>query len=433
MTHFENYLHQYFDFSPEDCKIVAACFKPETLKKGNYFLHSGVASDRLSFIQEGMLRIYVQQPDREVTQWISTSGDFVTDFNAFFYRNPSFRDIQALTDTQLLTIDYETYQALGKSVPAWKEFEKLFIGKCFVFMENRVFDLISLSAEERYKSLFEQKREMFKHVPLQYLASMLGMTPETFSRIRKKQSFLFLDFCQAGIVPFYSSLDKNHSMFIGHFGLSFAAKKAAPKVSLGTLFIATQFVDILWPFLLVFHVEKMAIVPGYTKVNAFEFLYFPYTHSLLMGVVWGALVGGIYWLFKRDTPGALIVGLCVLSHWFFDLVVHTADLPLTPFGDYKVGFGLWNNLAATLIIETAIFLAGTYVYATFTKAKNKIGSWGLWTLVILLLVISLYNTFGPAPLPSTSLITLLISFMTMMGLIIGLAYWSDHNRTTPLS
>ena len=90
-------------------------------------------------------------------------------------------------------------------------------------------------------------------------------------------------------------------MFIGHFGLSFAAKKAAPKVSLGTLFIATQFVDILWPFLLVLNIEQVAVTPGYTKMNAFEFIHYPYTHSLLMGIVWGVVLGGIYWLIKRDT------------------------------------------------------------------------------------------------------------------------------------
>jgi FtsH-binding integral membrane protein len=215
-------------------------------------------------------------------------------------------------------------------------------------------------------------------------------------------------------------------MFIGHFGLSFAAKKAAPTVSLGTLFIATQFVDILWPFLLVFHVEKVAIVPGYTKANPLEFLYFPFTHSLLMGMVWGAVVGGIYWLFKRDIRGTIVIGLCVLSHWFLDLIVHTADLPLTPFGDYKVGLGLWNHVAIALIIELAIFLAGTYIYATFTRAKNKIGKWMLWTLVVLLVSVQLANTFGPAP--SDSVMTLLVSFTSLMVIIIALAYWVDKNR-----
>lgn len=215
-------------------------------------------------------------------------------------------------------------------------------------------------------------------------------------------------------------------MFIGHFGLSFAAKKAAPKVSLAILFIATQFVDILWPFLLLFHVEKVAVVPGYTKTNAFEFLYYPYTHSLFMGVVWGIVVGSIYWLFKRDTRGTIVIGLCVLSHWFLDLIVHTTDLPLTPFGDYKVGFGLWNHPAVTLIIELAIFLAGIYVYVSFTKAKNKAGKWALWTLAFLLVLVQLLNTFGPVP--SDSIMNLFVSFITLMVIIIGLAYWVSRNR-----
>jgi hypothetical protein len=215
-------------------------------------------------------------------------------------------------------------------------------------------------------------------------------------------------------------------MFIGHFGLSFAAKKVAPKVSLGTLFIATQFVDILWPFLLVFNVEKVAVVPGYTKTNAFDFLYFPYTHSLFMGVVWGVVIGGIYWLFKRDKRGAIVVGLCVLSHWFLDLVVHVSDLPLTPFGGVKVGFGLWNYVVITLIIELLLFLGGAFFYAGFTKAKNWIGKWILWILVVLLVAVQFANTFGPPP--AGTVMTLFYSFVTMMAIIIALAYWVDKNR-----
>jgi CRP-like cAMP-binding protein len=102
------------------------------------------------------------------------------------FRNPSRFNIQALTDTRLFSIDHEEYLAMGKLIPKWHEFEKLFMGKCFVMLENRVFDLISLSAEERYHKLFDQNREIFNQVPVQFLASMLGMTPETFSRIRRK-------------------------------------------------------------------------------------------------------------------------------------------------------------------------------------------------------------------------------------------------------
>ena len=188
MTDLENYIQQYFAVGADDSKMASGFFKPETIKKGDYFLRDGAYCNRLSFIQDGIFRVYVDLPDREVTQWISTPLSFLTEFNAFFYRNPARFNIQALTDTRLLTIDHEQYQALGKSMQAWNEFERLFIGKCFVFMESRVFDLISLSAEERYQRLFKQNRELFNQVPLQYIASMLGMTPETFSRIRKKQS-----------------------------------------------------------------------------------------------------------------------------------------------------------------------------------------------------------------------------------------------------
>lgn len=215
-------------------------------------------------------------------------------------------------------------------------------------------------------------------------------------------------------------------MFIGHFGLSFAAKKAAPKVSLAILFIATQFVDIVWPFLLISNVEKVAVVPGYTETNAFEFVYYPYTHSLLMNMVWGVITGILYWLFKRDKRGAVVVGLCVLSHWFLDLIVHTADLPLSPFSDYKVGFGLWNHVFITLFIETALFLVGVYIYATVTKAKNKIGKWGFGTLAILLLLFNFANTFGPTP--SASVMKLFAASIPSLALIIAFAYWVDRNR-----
>ena len=215
-------------------------------------------------------------------------------------------------------------------------------------------------------------------------------------------------------------------MFIGHFGLSFAAKKAAPKVSLGTLFIATQFVDILWPFLLVFNIEKVAIVPGYTKSNALEFLYFPYTHSLLAGAIWGMVFGAIYWLVKRDKQGAIVIGLCVLSHWFLDLLVHTADLPLSPFTDQKFGLGLWNHVAISLTIETIIYLAGVFIYASSTKAKTSGSNWGLWSFVVFLLIFNFANTFGPPP--SDAIITLFIMLVTLMVIIISLAYWVDKKR-----
>lgn len=186
MNELENHIHHFFSIGLDDCEKISGLFKTELLKKGNYFLKSGKYCNKLSFIQEGILRIYVSMPDKEVTQWISTGGFFITDISSFIFRNPSRFNILALADTKLFTIDYEQYLTMGKLVPKWNEFEKLFIGNYFVMMENRVFDLISMSAEDRYKQLFDQNSELFNQVPLQYLASMLGVTPETFSRIRRK-------------------------------------------------------------------------------------------------------------------------------------------------------------------------------------------------------------------------------------------------------
>ncbi|WP_316840235.1 Crp/Fnr family transcriptional regulator [Pedobacter gandavensis] len=188
MTELENYLHHYFSIGLHDGKKLAGLFQEEKLAKGDFFLKSQQQSNRLSFIQHGLLRLFVTLPDKEVTQWIANSGTFVTDLSGFLFRNPSRWNIQALSEVTLYTISHEQYLNIGQLIPKWNEFEKLFIGKCFVSLENRMFNQISLSAEERYQILFEEQRELFHQVPLQYLASMLGMTPETLSRIRNKKT-----------------------------------------------------------------------------------------------------------------------------------------------------------------------------------------------------------------------------------------------------
>lgn len=187
MNELENYIHHYLSISIEDCKKVAGLFRQETLSKGDYFLKSNRYCDKLSFVQQGIFRIYVPLPEREITQWISTSGYFITDISSFLFREVSRWNIQALSDAQIYTIDHQQYNEIGSLIPKWHELEKLFVAKCFVMLENRIFNHLSLSAEERYNLFFEQNRELFNQVPLQYIASMLGMTAETLSRIRRKR------------------------------------------------------------------------------------------------------------------------------------------------------------------------------------------------------------------------------------------------------
>lgn len=187
MNELESHIHHYFSISSDDCKIIARLFKAEELAKGDFYLRSNKPCNKMSFISDGLLRIYTTLPHKEVTQWIAPKNYFITDLSGFLFRQPTRWNIQALTDVKLHTISHQDYINICNLIPKWHELEKLFIGKCFVIIENRVFDLLSLSAEERYERFFEQNKELLNQVPLQYIASMLGMTPETFSRVRRKK------------------------------------------------------------------------------------------------------------------------------------------------------------------------------------------------------------------------------------------------------
>ena len=188
MNELEQNIKDYFGvIQTEDLKTIASLFELTTIKKGDFFLKTGSMCNKLGFIKSGYLRIFAMTEDKEVTQWISTQGYFVTDLASLLFGKPARWTIQSLTDSVLYTINNEDYKQIGKLVPKWHELEKLFIGKCFTILEDRIFSHLSMTAEERYEYFFANNRDLFNQVPLQYIASMLGMTPETFSRIRKKQ------------------------------------------------------------------------------------------------------------------------------------------------------------------------------------------------------------------------------------------------------
>ncbi len=188
MTQLEQYIISYFSVAnSDDLKTIVSYFKLTTIKKGDFLLKTGKRCDYLSFVQSGLLRMYASKDEKEITQWISTQGYFSMDLASFLFDTPSKFSIQALVDTDIYSISKLDYKNLGKKVPKWHELEKLFIARCFVILEERIFSHLSMSAEERYGNFFDHHKELFNQVPLQYIASMLGMTPETFSRIRKKQ------------------------------------------------------------------------------------------------------------------------------------------------------------------------------------------------------------------------------------------------------
>lgn len=188
MKDLELSIKSYFDIiDSEELSEITSLFKLETLKKGDYFLKTNKKCERLSFVQSGFLRIFIDTDNKEITQWISTKGYFVTDLSSFIFDQPARWTIQALTDVEIYTIKKSEYEKIKTVIPKWSELEKMFIVHCFTTLEDRIFSHLSMTAEERYNFFYENNKELFNQVPLQYIASMLGMTPETFSRIRRKQ------------------------------------------------------------------------------------------------------------------------------------------------------------------------------------------------------------------------------------------------------
>src|SRR5688572_13656256 len=132
-------------------------------------------------------------------------------------------------------------------------------------------------------------------------------------------------------------------MFLGHFALGFAAKRAAPQLSLGTTFAAVQLLDLAWPVFVLTGAESVRADPGNTRMTGIDFQHYPYSHSLLFALLWGAAFAGILLLRRRPRPAALLAGALVVSHWVLDWVAHRPDLPLRPGSPTKVGLGLWNS------------------------------------------------------------------------------------------
>ncbi len=213
-------------------------------------------------------------------------------------------------------------------------------------------------------------------------------------------------------------------MFIGHFGVGFGAKSIAPKVSLGHLFLAAQFLDLLWPTLLLFGIEKVRIAPGATAVTPLIFEYYPISHSLLAAAAWAIVVTLVYLLVQRDRRGAIILGLLVISHWVLDAVVHRPDLPLFPGSSVMIGLNLWSSLTMTLVIEVPIFLIGVGLYSRATRPIDVIGKWSFWALVALLFVIYCGNLFGTPP-PNSKVIAWVGE---LQWLLIPWGYWIDNHR-----
>ncbi len=215
-------------------------------------------------------------------------------------------------------------------------------------------------------------------------------------------------------------------MFVGHIAVGFAAKPAAPKTSLGWLVLAAVLMDVLvWAFV-VAGLEHIAVKPGITATNALDLYDYPLSHSLLMAVVWGALLAGVYYGLRRYSRGALLVFAAVVSHWVLDFVSHRPDVPLAPGIHRYYGLGLYNSRPGMLLVEGLLWLGGIVLYERATRSRQRAGFWAMYIGVAILTWFWIASLNGAAP--PVSMTQMGIIDLMFLALLVSWAYWLDKLR-----
>lgn len=215
-------------------------------------------------------------------------------------------------------------------------------------------------------------------------------------------------------------------MFIGHFAVGLAAKRVAPRASLGTLFLAAQFLDLLWPTFVLLGIETVKIAPGITAVTPLDFTSYPYSHSLVATLGWSLVFAWVYWSLRRNLRESVVLGFAVASHWVLDFVTHRPDMPLALGNGPRVGLELWASRPWTLAVELPMFAAGCALYLGGTRARDRTGTFACWGLIVFLLVAYFAALFGPVP-PS---VEALGWGGQSVWLLVLWGYWVDRHRET---
>lgn len=214
-------------------------------------------------------------------------------------------------------------------------------------------------------------------------------------------------------------------MFVGHYGVSFAFKSLEKPLPLWLLFIAVQFVDVLWAVFVPMGIEKVRITPGITASNPFDLYYMPYSHSLVAALLWsGAAFVGYKLTRSRAAYAAFLLAAAVFSHWVLDLIVHRPDLPLYD-DTYKMGFGVWNYPVVAFALEAGLLFGGMLLYLRSTSAVSKVGKYGMPAFGIVLLAVQAVVFFGSPPSsPSAAALTAILSYVVFAAVV----YWLEKKR-----
>jgi membrane-bound metal-dependent hydrolase YbcI (DUF457 family) len=213
-------------------------------------------------------------------------------------------------------------------------------------------------------------------------------------------------------------------MFIGHFAVGFASKRWAPRTNLAVLLAAPLLADILWPAFILAGVEHAHFAPGQTPFLGLHLDDFPWSHSLLMDMVWAVLFGAAVWGYAKDRAAGLVVAIGVLSHWVLDWVTHRPDMPLWP-GGPEYGLGLWYSVRGTVVVESVMLAVGVSFYLAATRPRDRIGRFALLGMVVVLAAMYVASVYSPPP-PSMTVVGWM--GLVMSALFLAWSWWIDRHR-----
>ncbi len=215
-------------------------------------------------------------------------------------------------------------------------------------------------------------------------------------------------------------------MFVGHLAVSFGAKVLEPKAPLSALIAATFGLDLLWPLFLLTGIEVVSVAPGNTAFTPLAFDSYPWSHSLLLAVVWGGIGAALTYGLMQNRRIGFLVGAVIVTHWILDFATHRPDLPLWP-GGPEVGLGLWNSIPATLTIEGGLLIAAVVVFVRAFAPRDNSGRWSFWTLVGLASLIWASQPWSPPPPTSNAVagVVLTLWLLPLWG------RWIDRHRQAP--
>ncbi len=214
-------------------------------------------------------------------------------------------------------------------------------------------------------------------------------------------------------------------MFIGHYAVGFASKRVEPGASLAWYVAGASLLDLLFPLFVLLGLESARFAPAETPFLRISLDNYPWTHSLAMAVIWSVLFGLLCGAVTRNRGAALVAGAAVFSHWVLDFITHRPDMALYPGGTARVGLGLWHSTAGTILVEGALYVAGVWIYARATRARDGIGRWALWALVAFLAIGYVSNILSPPPPDPAGFAW----FGLILGwLLVAWAWWMDRHR-----